>query len=146
MPKTNFSKVEEALAEGLKKISIEQYLAAAPSAKELAAAPLREMCATRKRLLRLLSTELDYLHKKGHPIYEKFKIEKEWIAQLLEKPESISTEEWEKVVQLKASLTEFKAGLDSRPPEEINEELVKKQAKKHLTKRFNVNDKWLPLK
>jgi hypothetical protein len=146
MAKTNYTKVEEALAEGLRKISVNQFLAAAPSTKQSHSIGQQELSAKRSRLLRSLHTELNYLQKQGHQVYEKYQIKKSWINKLIETPNEITTEEWDKIVKLKAQLVAFKKGLENKSPEEINENLVKEQTKKNLTKRFNVNEKWLPLK
>ena len=146
MAKTNFTKVEEALAEGLQKISISQYLAAAPSKKEQAASSEKERHSERRKLLLILQTELNYLQKQGEPVYEKFQIKKSWVPQLIEKVEKISPEEWNQVIKVKTELTEWKKQKETAKPEEINERLVQEQTKKHRTKRFNVNEKWLPLK
>jgi hypothetical protein len=146
MAKTNYSKVEEALAEGLQKISVEQLQAAAPSAKDKKMASEREKIAVRLRVLNLVRSNLDYLQKQGHTVYEQFEIKKSMLKKWIENPSEISAEEWKKIQKLKADLTEFKKSLEKGSTEEINETLLKQQAKENLTQRFNVNKKWLPLK
>ena len=148
MPKTNYTKAEEALTEGLQRMTISQYMAAAPSKKEKSAAAEREKSQERSKLLKILQIELNYLQKTGHPVYERFQIKKSELDKFLENPSAISAEEWQRVVKVKAELVEFKKGIENRSSEEANESQVKNETQKNAKKRFsfNVNEKWLPLK
>jgi hypothetical protein len=143
MAKTDYTKMEEALRDELQKMAINKIREAAPSSKNDSASSLARQ---RSQILAGLRVELKYFSKQGHDIYGKFKIEKTWIKELLDNPAKLTDEEWQKITHLREDLKKFKDELEQKPAEEVNEKLVQEERHKHLTKRFNVNEKWLPLK
>lgn len=151
MAKTNYTKVEEMLNEGLRKMSVEHLLDMADTATqaksnatiEKAAKPLS---AEQSRLMSVLQHDLSHLHKQGNKPYEKLGIKKKYLKQLIENPQGLTPEEWATVKRLKDQLEEFKKDLAMSLPNSSDEELVEKERKSHKTKRFNINKNWLPLK
>jgi len=147
MAKTNYTKVEEALAEGLRKIDKTRLLEAVPASKASTSPALSAgEIALRKQLIAALHVDLAYLLKEGFNLYGKEKITKNEIKKFKENPAQLSSEEWEKIKKIKENVDQFKKELEKKIKSASNDDLIEKERRKHVTKRFNVNEKWLPLK
>jgi hypothetical protein len=143
MGKTNFTKVEELLDQNLRKISVTHLLDEADKAKGLASSPKKTQ-ELQKQLITSIKRDLSGM-KKNAEMYDKIGIKHKDLKRLIEHPETLSAEEWESLSQIHKKIAAFKEELKEKLPKIDNESLVESQRKKHLTKRFNVNDKWLPL-
>ena len=147
MAKTNFTKVEEALTEGMRKIEVDRLLTIADE-KEGKSLKKNEPTVSAIHLQRLkkIESELQFLEKHGKDPYGKLKIEKEEIKKFLSNPSALSSKDWEKVNLIKKLITDYKAELERKPAQSTDDDLVKLQRKKQITKRFNINEKWIPLR
>ena len=91
MSKTNFTKVEKALEEGLQKITADHLLdladAASNTGKPSASLPSVE---TRTATLRTLERDLKRLHKKDAGVYKKVGFVKADIKKMIEHPENLT--------------------------------------------------------
>ena len=65
---------------------------------------------------------------------------------MLEGPGELSEFDWEVLEMILTRADTIKKEMKKKAGALEDEELVEEQRTKHLTKRFNVNDKWLPLK
>ncbi len=147
MAKTNFTKVEEALDVGLRKIGITKLLqladVAAGTGKNLlekeSSPPSKE---AHIHQLNFLRKDLRQLHKNDPEIYSKLGFKKNDLKELIDKEGSLTPKNWEFIQQIKEKVEAYKKTL----PENSNEQLVEKERVKHINKRFNINEKWLPLK
>jgi chromosome segregation ATPase len=147
MAKTNFTKVEEALSEGLRKITVNNLLdtADAISGKKATVSASQDVSA-QKKLLITLQHDLKQLHKQMPGIYAEINIPQTKLKEFLSHSEQISLEDWEKIKKAKKKCDELKekhSKLDSLPQDA---DLISKERRKHINKRFNINEKWLPLK
>ena len=143
MAKTNFTKAEEALSEALQKMMRTKLLEAADAAQGISQQATDEEKRERIALVQSLKRGIKRLYHNDKEIYTKLAIKKKDLDMLLTNAETLTKENWENVVVVKHKVTELVKLL---PEEQIsNEDLVKQQRKHHKTKRFNVNDKWLPL-
>jgi hypothetical protein len=147
MAKTNFTKAEEALTNALQKISVDKLYELTEKDKKMPSESTEADIKALKAHLELiqeLGRDLKRLQNLKIDIYADLGIKKKELNALLEKADTLTTEEWDKVIhikdQIKTVLKEFSTKSVS------NDQLIKDQRKKHITKRFNVNDKWLPLK
>lgn len=149
MGKTDFTKVEESLSEGLRKITAHKLLGIADEVasgaplKETTISPGKEIGRAEEQLLAALHHDLQYLQKSGKEPYKKLDINKKELKRFLQNPSTLTPEEWDKIKHLKEKIDEFKK-LDKLPHPTDNE-LVEGERKKHINKRFNVSDNWLPL-
>lgn len=146
MAKTNFSKVELALEEGLRKMTVSRLCELADISAGIGQSQEESkdtLTKAQRLLIRRIQLDLMRLRKKDSKIYAKLKIKKSELAKKFENPESLSKEDWKK---LKALRKKTKAMIQTLYPESSDEELVEKEQERHVTKRFNVNEKWLPLK
>lgn len=147
MSKTNFTKVEEALAEGLLKISVEQFLNLADAAsKNTTADPSQGTPAElQRKLIACLKIEISYLYKNDRALFEKLPFKPSDYKKFIANPTKLTQEDWESVKELKRLVDIYKKNEAAKAPPVTNEELVERERAKSVNKRFNVSDKWLPL-
>lgn len=158
MPKTNFTKVEEALVEGLRKITVNHLLELADLAAAVDARPKepqtpdnliskedKQLKQARLHLINSLNKDLKDLKKHDTELYSKVQFKRKDLKKFLEHPDSLSPEEWDKIKKVKEQVESFKQELVKGLPVSTDEDLVEKERKKHVNKRFNTNEKWLPL-
>lgn len=145
MSKTNFSKVEKSLEEGMIKIKSQNLLKeadayAAKTPKE--SVPTKEEC---QAALTGIERDLKKLLKQDEKIYKKLGFHKMDLKKLLSNPSLLTPQDWKTVKDIKERIEKYKKELAARLPFESDEDLVENQRTKHLTKRFNINDRWIPL-
>lgn len=140
MAKTNFTKVEDMLNQGLHKITVSHLLDEADAAK--GSAPKDN---ANRALISALQRDLKLLHKKDHETYTKLGIKKKFLKKIIETPESLTPEELETLKQIQGKIKVFKEELKNKVPPVNDESIVEAERTKHINKRYNVNDKWLPL-
>lgn len=150
MAKTNFTKVEEALAEGLRKITVTKLLEEADEAgagKEDSAAHMKEHQDREAAHALILTLQLDLkeLSKNDQGVYTKFGIKKKELKKMISNPESLNPQDWEKLKKLRSQIDDFKKDMSKNLPPSNDETLIEQERYKHLNKRFNVKDKWIPL-
>jgi hypothetical protein len=147
MAKTDFTKVEEALNAGLRKMEVNRLLDIADEVQgkkkegesELPVAP------EQRQLLTVLRSGIKYLRKLEKDPFEKSTFQKEEIIELLQNPDKLNKEQWEKLEAFRKHVSAFKASLEKGDGEKKDENLVEQERKDQKQRRFNVNDKWLPL-
>lgn len=140
MAKTNFTKAEEALVGALQKMQVEELLEKADAASGKGSVSV--IVHARTLIINIIKHDLKRLHKLDKEIYKKLDIKQAEIEELMSNPSTLTKENWKKIVLVKSRLDAYIAKL----PKVSNEQLVLEQRHKHINKRFNVNDKWLPLK
>jgi hypothetical protein len=148
MAKTNYTKVEEALTEGIRKIEVNKLLT---EADENAAAKTNKPIEPKKsdalllRRLTKIDQELQALQKQGNDPYVRLQIDKEEMKKFLNDPSSLTSADWDKVKLIKEKIMDYKAALEGIEPKGSDDDLIDKQRKDQKTKRFNINKKWIPL-
>lgn len=184
MPKTNFTKVEEAFIDGLRKIEVEKLLRIADEnssdkkTSKIKSPPSNEQSLEQKKLLITLRFELKNLVKETRKeVYEKLGIEAS-LLDLLKETTAINAEDFEKLKALKEKIVSHKEELANialkqkeikeselknirdfrrKPVAEVEnkesndlvkkeEIFIEKQRKDQKTKRFNINQNWIPLR
>lgn len=161
MSKTNFTKVEESLNEGIRKMEVRKLLKEADQAQAERNASANvptsqsqntaettlntQLTESRTHLLTSLQKDLKNLHKEHPPFYTKLGVKSKDLKKFLENPSSISPQDWEKLKKIKNEIDNYKKELTKNLPQSSDEDLVNVARTKSINKRFNVNDKWLPL-
>lgn len=150
MAKTNYTKVEEALAEGMRKIEVNRLLDvadenAAANSKSKGPAKVK-VDAIHLQRLATINHDLKLLQKLGTNPYATLKIDKEELQNFTKDPTALTQQDWEKVKIIKEQIAAFKTELDKKTPQNSDDDLVTQQRKKQITKRFNINEKWIPLR
>lgn len=142
MPKTNFSKAEEAISETVQKLNREKLLEMADEAS--GQAPATSLETKRFPVISQLDRDLKRISSIDKEIYKLLGLKKKMVASWIQDFAKLSDEEWQKVMKAKASLDEYIKSNPAKVP--TDEQIVESQRSKHINKRFNVNEKWLPLK
>jgi hypothetical protein len=149
MKKTNFTKVEKALEDGLIKITSQRLLdqvgkksLAEPKAS-VADLPPSEVCQT---VMQNLYKELKKLHKEDELAYKKMGFHRQNLKKLIENPHLLTPADWNKIKQVQDRIEQHKKELAELLPIQTDDELIEQKRAKSPNERFNVNDKWLPLR
>ena len=144
MGKTNFTKVEASLEEGLRKIEVEKLLTEADKASGIKA-PLKEeiLTKTQKQLIKDLELNLSRLREKDSKIYTKLKVKRSTIHKMITQAASLKEDDWKHLASL---FKKTEMLIKEHFPNKDDDKLVESEKVRHVNKRFNVNEKWLPLK
>jgi hypothetical protein len=145
MAKTNFTKVEKIFEDEKAKQMRDDLLKEADrvSGKASPENPVIEAqkkhASERKILIQALT---HHLKEHDETTFElKIGFSKDLLEELLKKGLSLTDEEYTLLVKMKKKIDRYK-----KNHENYDEKLVEQERKKHINKRFNVRDKWLPLK
>lgn len=145
MAKTNYSKVEEALTEGMRQMMVQHLHSLADSLSDIDSKNFEDVSiASQKKLIAVLKFELNWIQKQDANFYKKMELSKSEVKKLIEKSEPLTKEDFETIKKVKAKIDEIKLEIEAKTPQ-TNEELIEKERVKHINKRFNKNDNWLPL-
>ncbi len=145
MAKTNFTKVEQALEEGLRKMAISKLSDLADIAAGIgssAGGENKKITATKRDLIKKIRLNLARLEKKDANIYQKLKVDKSRLEETFSDLKNLSDAEWKGLDDLKKTTDSL---ITEAFPPESDTSRIEKGRTLHKTKRFNVNDKWLPL-
>jgi hypothetical protein len=146
MSKTNFSKVEKSLEEGMIKIKSQNLLKEADAAsghkENESKIPPKEVC---NAVLNNLERELKKLKKEDEESYKKLALPKIDLKKLITNPSLLTPQDWKEVKNIKDRLNQYKKDLASQLPQETDQDLIDHERTKHVNKRFNVSKKWIPL-
>lgn len=158
MAKTNYSKVEQALDEGLKRLSVDKLLEYSDVSSKLGQTPSiakqgrleNEEAALRLKqdkhlLVASMQFDINRLFKKNKHLYTKLGTHHEEITSLFNDIDTLTEDRLKRLLEIKKSLDDYKAKLKEKKPDSSNDAIVEHERKKHINKRFNVKDKWLPL-
>lgn len=147
MAKVNYTKVEEAMANAILKRMIDHL-------GELAAiAILSEGNASKKipeskasEILKNFQNELKNLKEKDVKLYGRLELTPEEEARISLSVAELTPDDWKKLLSLRERIVDLKKELLGQPVENPEDEVhIEQQRTKHINKRYNVNDEWLPL-
>jgi chromosome segregation ATPase len=155
MAKVNFTKVEQALNAGLIKMEAQHLLYLADLASSFGEAnseappilkPAKfQIDETHEAFINNLKNELNLLRKKDKQLESKLGFNKAEIGRLLENAQSLTSEEWDQIREIKRKLNEHKKEMKKKLGTVSDQDIVSDERKKQATKRFNIKDDWLPL-
>lgn len=146
MSKVNFSKVEKSFDRALQKIFIENLSELAAIAN-LIQDPKNSICSkTIEEIIGRFQKELKKIKKKDPFLFNKLNISSEEEERFNRSALEYTQEDWLYLKSLKLRIDELKRELYGQ--ETINAEndnQVAKERRRHINKRFNIRDGWLPL-
>lgn len=146
MSKTNYTKVEKALEEGLVKIKSQQLLEEADALKTLEKKdpkiPTKDVC---NAVLTYLDRELKKLRKEDGTLYKELIFQKIDIKKLITNPSLLTPQDWKTVKEIKERIDQHKKELSARLPAESDQDIIDHERDRHQNKRFNVSKRWIPL-
>lgn len=154
MGKTNFTKVESLLKDNLTKIEVTRLGKLADIAQKVAKPEMRrliEQAAIAGSKAELDKTLLLHAIRRGikdfktPAFYQAIGISSEELEALLKTPDERPHEEWKRLQAIREKINEFRKSYQEAHPETSESTLIEKERHKHVNKRFNVNEKWLPL-
>ena len=150
MSKTNYSKVEEELCKSLDFQRKQKLLEKAQSEqdkKNLAEAEKKMPPKERykSKALGIIKKDLSSLTRKAkHKMFEKLGIDKEVIRKYIENPSELSPQDWQKIKDIQKQIAAYKEELNDSD-DEFNKELINDQRNRHINRRHNIKNGWLPL-
>lgn len=140
--KTNYTKVEEALKEGMQKYSLHKLLDEADEAQNVKKESSPDENLTKQKTVISIQRAVKSYSKVDKKFYKKIGYKREDIKNLLSNPDCSQPEVWKNILQLKEKIEAYKK---ADPSLNFEEDIVKKERVKHVNKRYNVKDNWLPL-
>lgn len=143
MSKSNYSKVEEALNQGLHRWRVQELFEATEQLSEDAVNAKKQDAATKRQIARI-QTAMRTLKKVGHDPYLSCQIDKtSW--KKLSQSTSFTPEARREIEDIDKRLGDYKRQLEEGQEALTDQEQVEWQRQKQINSRFNINDKWLPL-
>jgi hypothetical protein len=158
MVKINFQKVEEALEEAIRKITINRLLELATFAsliggRSVQAEEVKDKPETAPgqdqvtlKILSSLQGDLQKLQESDAARFAQLGFTRNDLKKLRGNPKDLLPEDWMKIKEIKEKINEFKLEMRAQLPETDDLTVVETERKKHINKRFNIRDSWLPLK
>lgn len=157
MPRNNYEKVDSAMEAGLLRIKAEKLVKESEKKSNVNSAPenlrsarekLAEVADQRKKERRLLATgmrvDIDLYFVKDRQLYTKLGTYHEEFMDLVAKSDSMDEEKWKRLMEIKEKLDAYKKEKNKKAPND--EKLIELERKKHINKRHNIKDNWLPLR
>lgn len=152
--KQNFSKAEEALEKRLKQMEVDHLNKLADISQRVGKPELRNMIekaalAANKTALERKSIKhfvTEGLKKYKDPaVFKAAGTTLEDAQKMVQQTEPLSSDQWKLLGKLREAMQNAKQQYLQAHPNINDEQIVEKERKKHINKRFNVNEKWLPL-
>ena len=147
MGKIEFSKIEAALTEALRQSYIQRLSELAVLAHLVRGEEGRFDPQKRHDIFLYFQEELRKLQKKDPGLYRALNVSKEVEERLLSQQSSPHQTHWCALQDLQKNLQELKKQLQGSNPSITpdQETQIEQERKKHIYKRFNVKEGWLPL-
>lgn len=150
MAKVNFKKVEDEFDKGVQKLFIDN-LAELATIANLTQDPKSRLSSQEiEEIIIRFRKELEKLKKQNVQLYEMLNLTQAEEERFAIPSHEFMQQDWLRLKDLKLRIDELKRelhGKESTTPEnvEANESIVTKERQRHINKRFNVRDDWLPL-
>ena len=147
MGKVEFSKIEEALTDVLRQAYIQRLAELAVLAHLVRGEENRFDLQKRLDIFCYFQEELRKLKEKDPRLYKALNVSQEIEELLLSQPSSPNQTHWIALQTLQNNLEELKKQLQGTNPSiTVDQEVqIEQERKKHIYKRFNVKEGWLPL-
>lgn len=146
MGKTNFTKVETSLEEGMRRMEISRLLNEADKASGKTPPPPPEekpkLSPEKRKLIKDLELNIVRLRSRDRKIFSTLKVKYSTVKKMIGNALSLKEEDWKHLATL---LKKTDALIKERMPEMVDDKVIESEKEKHINKRFNVNEKWLPL-
>ena len=146
MAKVNFTKVENAFDKATQKMMIDNLSDLAAIANVIQDPQANLSKKTAEDIFVRFQKHLKKL-KKGDPkLYKKLELSQKDEDRFALSPKDFSSEDWLFLKALKLRIDELKKELyGEQILDEENDKQVHKERTRHINKRFNIRDGWLPL-
>ena len=151
MAKVDFSKVEQVLLQGLLKMEVEHLLYLSDLATAFGTKRrIEDPKDLRKKdpvyMTKKLRGDLIQVKKADEEMFQSLGLDPETLKKYFGEPKSLTEEDLEEIRNIQERLTKYKEDLRKKLIEKTtDEEIITKERHKHINKRFNVKEGWLPL-
>ncbi len=146
MTKPSFSKIEELLDDTFRKMFIER-LAELAAIVNLINDPNSKLSPKYiNDIILKFQIELRKLKEHDKKLYQRLELAPDEEKNFMRSASEFTTKDWERLKILKNKIQELKAELFGEiVTSETDEKYIEKQRVKHVNKRYNIRDNWLPL-
>lgn len=147
MPKINFTKAEKSFDRALQKLFIDHLSELAAIASVIDDPQANISSKTIEEIIKRFQKDLKKLKKGNTKLYERLELTEEDEKRFALPANEYTKQDWLRIKGLKLRIDELKHelyGQESRDAE--YEKQVKKERIRHVNKRMNIRDGWLPLK
>lgn len=146
MVKQSFSKVEELLEETFRKIFIERLSELSAIASLISDPNSHFTPKYVNEIILKFQIELNKLKDHDKKLYERLELAPNEEKNFMRQASDFTTQDWERLKTLKERIDLLKFELFGEPKTTVEDEKhIEKQRRKHINKRYNVRDGWLPL-
>ena len=147
MTKVNFSKVEKSFDKALQKLLVDNLFELAAIANVIQDPEKNISNAATEEIICRFQKDLKKIKKENFVLFEKLNLTTEEEEHLYHPPSEYTQEDWLLVRELKTRIDQLKRDLYGQQTVKIEDSVnVEKERRRHINKRFNVRDGWLPLK
>lgn len=145
MSKVNFTKVEEALDEASHQFFIDS-LTELSTITNMLQNPEKKIGKDEEEIIARFQRDLKRIKTENYPLFEKLGLTEEEEEQILRSFSDYRREDWARLKYLKERIDELRREVKKKfEPSAVNDEIVEKEKKRHINKRHNVREGWLPL-
>lgn len=146
MAKVNFSKVEKSFDRALQKLLIDNLSELAAIANVIQDPEKGITSKTIEEVIGRFQKELKKIKKQDPILFGKLNLTQEDEARFGRPSNEYQQEDWHRLKELKLRIDDLKRELYGQESIDAeNDNIVEKERRKHVNKRFNIRDGWLPL-
>ncbi|MFI0435233.1 MAG: hypothetical protein ACH350_05835 [Parachlamydiaceae bacterium] len=146
MAKVNFSKVEESFEKALQRLSIENLSEFAAIANAIEDPQKAMSSKTIDEIIIRFQKELEKIKREDPILFSKLNLSPENEERFSRTAADYTQEDWLRLKELKLQIDELKKELCGKEKIAIEcDAHIEKERKRHINKRFNIRDNWLPL-
>lgn len=147
MAKTNYNRIEDAIDKGLQGLKVAALLKQADAVQAKTNSDEQQPHKyTPKQLMTLIDQDLKRMYKEDHSIYKTLKLKRKKVDALIalvnQTTKLPTEEEIQEITQLRKKIEEFKK---NKFTEKSNEEVLAAEISRHIYKRHNVQEEWIPM-
>jgi hypothetical protein len=147
MAKISFSKVESILEDSLRKLMIEHLNELGTIANLLSESKPKSSPETMEKILTRFRDHLKKLKKYDPKLYKRLHISSEERKRFSLSIQELTSTDWAKIKEIRETIHELKKDLHGQEVHrEEDEKRIEQERVKHINKRFNIREGWLPLK
>jgi hypothetical protein len=146
MAKVNFSKVEKSFDRALQKLFIDNLSELAAIANAIQDPQKGITSKAIEEVIERFQKEMKKIKKQDPVLFEKLNLSPEDEARFNRPSNEYAQEDWLRLKALKLRIDELKHELYGQESIDAeNDDHVEKERRRHVNKRFNIRDGWLPL-
>ena len=147
MPKINFTKVEKSFDRALQKLVIDHITELATLANLIQDPNNKISSEAIKEMIQRFQKELKKLKKNNPELYSKLNLSLDDEIRFFSPSQDYTQKDWENIKALKLRTDLLKKELYGQEKTDAEyDDQVSNERKRHINKRINIRDGWLPLK